>query len=181
LRMKPDVVLLATGAKPIIPSIPGVTSDKVITAIDLLAGKYQAGKRTVIVGGGLVGCETALHIAEQGTAVTVIEMLDSLMGDEFYATRMPIVRKLSEARVKIHTETKVLEIVEEGVIVDSKSLGRSTISADTVVLAAGLKSNVALQNALNNKISDVRVIGDCVEPRRVMNAIWEGFRTARLI
>jgi 2-enoate reductase len=181
LKMQPDVLLLATGAKPIIPSIPGITSNKVITAVDLLAGKYKAGKRTVIIGGGLVGCETALHIAELSKELTVVEMLDNLMEDEFHAIRMSMVRRLSEAKIKILTGTRVLEITKEGVIVDSKSTGRNTMTADTVVIAVGMKSNIELQNALGDQISDVRVIGDCVEPRRVVNAIWEGFRTARLI
>jgi len=181
LEMKPDVVFIATGSTSIVPEIPGVGKKMVVTAVDLLLGKQEARKSVVVVGGGLIGCETALYLAQKGKKLTIIEMLDGVMLDMYSANRMHLLKLLADADVNILTETKCLEIRDNGITIADKYGKRSTLEADTVVLAVGLKSNDGLLEALKDKIHEVYAIGDCVEPRKVINAIWEGFRTARLV
>lgn len=181
LEMKPDVVFIATGSTSIVPEIPGVGKKMVVIAVDLLLGKQEAGKSVVVVGGGLIGCETALYLAQKGKKLTIIEMLDGVMLDMYSANRMHLLKLLADADVNILTETKCLEIRDNGITIADKYGKRSTLEADTVVLAVGLKSNEGLLEALKDKIPEVYAIGDCVEPRKVINAIWEGFRTARLV
>jgi 2-enoate reductase len=181
LRMKPDAVLIATGGTPIIPDITGVGNEKVITAVDLLLAKKEAGESVAIVGGGLTGCETALYLAQQGKRVTIVEALDGVARDVPAPNRMQLTKLLDEALVKILTETDVLEINDSGITVCGTNGNTSKLAADTVVLAIGLKSSTALLEALEGKLQEVYAIGDCVKPRRVVNAIWEAFRTVRLI
>jgi 2-enoate reductase len=153
----------------------------VITAIDLLLNRRNVGESVVIVGGGLIGCETALHLAQQGKKLTILEILDSVARDIYSANRMHLLKLLDDAGVKILTETKILEITDQGIIISDKYGKKSTLAADSVVLALGLAPERGLLEALTDKVPEVHAIGDCVEPRRVINAIWEAFRTARLI
>ncbi|MFC1966782.1 FAD-dependent oxidoreductase, partial [Chloroflexota bacterium] len=180
-QLKPDAVFLATGSRPLIPDIPGIEMDKVVTASDLLLGKKEAGESVVVVGGGLVGCETAVYLAQKGKKVTVVEILGSVAGDMGTRDRMYLLKLLSEAKVKILTKTMISEITDKGITVTDECGDRSTLKADTVVLAVGLKSNNHLLKALMDKVPAVYAIGDCVEPRKVINAIWEGYRIARLV
>ncbi len=180
-EMNPDVVLIATGATPIILGIPGVEKDKVVTATDLLLGRKEAGDSVVVIGGNLVGCETALYLAQKGKKLTIVEILDSTARDMFVSSRMHLMKLLAESNVKILTRTNVLEITDEGITIADEHGERGTLDADTVVLAVGLKSNDELLKALKHKVPKVYAIGDCVEPHKVINAIWEGFHTARLI
>jgi len=180
-NMKSETIFIATGSTPIIPEIPGVENSKVITASDALLGRTEIGETVVVIGGGLVGCETALHLAQKGKRVTIVEILDSVARDIFAANRMHLLKLLTDTNVKILTETSIAEIMDDSVVITSKHGNGSKLENDTVVLALGLKSNRGLEETLKDTVPEIRVIGDCVEPRKVINAIWEGFRFARLI
>ena len=180
-KMAPDVVFLATGSKPIIPEIPGVEKRKVGTAADVLLGNQKVGEEVVVLGGGLVGCETALYLAQQGKRVTIVEILDSVARDVFSINRMHLIKLLNDTGVRILTETTVTEITGEGLVIVDKDGNSSKLESDSVVLALGLNANKELEETLKDVVPETRVIGDCVEPRKVMSAIWEAFRFARLI
>lgn len=180
-EMKPDGLFIATGSAPIIPQIPGVENRKVATAVEILLGKKKAGEAVIVIGGGLVGCEIALYLAQNGKKVTIVEILDGVARGMFFVNRMHLLELLASAGAKILTETEVLKIEEQGVLVVDKNGKKSVLEADTIVLAVGLKPEKRLFEALKNKIPEVYSIGDCVEPRKVIDAVWEGFRTARLI
>ena len=180
-KEEPQVVFVATGATSIIPDIPGIEKKKVVTGVDVLLGRKEAGELVVVVGGGLVGSETALYLAQKGKRVTIVEILDDLVRDAFKANRMYLLEMLDDAKVEALTGTSVLEITDDGITVAGKGGKRSMLEADTVVLALGLESCNGLAEALQDKVPEVYAVGDCVEPRKVINAIWEGFRTARLI
>ena len=180
-EMKPEVVFIAAGSTPIIPEIPGVDKEKVVTATDLLLGRKEAGESVVVIGGGLVGCETALYLAQKGKRLAIVEVLDSVVSDMIAVNRMHLLKLLADANVRILTGTKVLEITDEGITIADKDGKKSILEVDTVVLACGLKPNERLFDALKDTVPEVYAIGDCVEPRNVLHAIKEGFRLARLI
>jgi len=179
--MKPEIVFIATGSSPLIPEIRGVENRNVMTAVDALLGKREVGESVVVVGGGLVGCETALYLVQKGKKLTIVEILDSVARDMSEANRMHLLKLLAGASVRILTETSVSEIMGDSIVMADKYGKRSKLESDTVVLAVGLESNSELEEALKEKLPEVYAIGDCVKPRKLINAIWEGFRFARLI
>jgi len=176
----PDVVFIATGSTPFIPEIAGVERDSVVTAIDLLLGKKEAGNAVVVLGGGTVGCETALYLAQKGRKVTIV-VRSTVLRQMHIVNRMHLLKLLAEADVRILTETNVIEIMDIGVSIADKNGKRSTLEVDTVVLALGARPRQGLDETIKDKVPEVYAIGDCVAPRKVMNAIWEAFRTARRI
>ncbi len=182
-EIEPDVVIVATGSTPLIPPIPGVEKKNVVTAVDVLTGKASVGKRVVVVGGGQVGAETADFIAEKSLAesVTIVEMLPAIATDMESTNRAYMIPKLSQYGVKVLTNTKVEEITDTGVVVIDKEWKRQTIEADSIVLAMGYASNKALAEELRGKSSELYMIGDCVQPRRILNAIHEGSYIGRTI
>ena len=180
-KAAPEVLFIATGTTPITPEIPGVEKAKVGTAIDVLLGRKEVGEAVVVLGGGLVGCETALHLAQQGKKVTVVEILGSVARDMFAINRMHLMVLLADADVRILTETSVAEIADDSVTLVDRDGERSILANDTVVLALGLRANRGLEESLKDTVAETYVIGDCAEPRKVMDAIWEGFRLARLV
>jgi 2-enoate reductase len=180
-KIKPDAVFVATGSAAIIPEIPGVRKRKVITAGDSLTGRRKVGKSGVMIGGGLVGCETTLYLAQKGKKVTIVESLDSIARDMWSASRLHLLKLLHDANVDILTNVNVLEITDKGIVIADNDGKNIIIDADTVVLAVGFKPDRELFETLKNKLPEVYAIGDCVETREVMSAVWDGFNAARSI
>ena len=124
-KESPEVVIIATGSMPAIPDIPGVDRDSVITCIDLLLGKKKAGQKVAVIGGGLVGCETALWLAKEGKEVTIVEMLPELMAGSLpvpQMNRMMLLDLLALSKVNLITGARVQEISGEGVIAVKDSI-----------------------------------------------------------
>ena len=185
-KEEPDEVIVATGSKPVIPDVPGVNSDRGTTAIDLLLGKKTAGKRVVVIGGGLIGCETALWLAQQGRQVTIVEALKALMrsGSPVPRPNMMMLRDLLKFHgVNVLTNTSPCEVTTDGVIVVNQSAEKTTLPADTMVMACGLSPNRELYNSLKEIVTKTRLhlIGDASEARNIMHAIWDGYEAARNI
>jgi len=181
-EMKPDVVIVATGSAPIVPDIPGIESEKVVTAIDLLLGKKEAGETVVVVGGGLVGCETAVYLAQKGKRVTIVEVLGRIIPDVFEANRQHLFKMLAENGVCVLTDASLGRVTEEGaVVVNKRRRYQADLKADTVVLAVGLKPEIDLAKALEGKMAEIHSIGDCHEPRKILDAVWDAYNTVRVI
>jgi 2,4-dienoyl-CoA reductase-like NADH-dependent reductase (Old Yellow Enzyme family)/NADPH-dependent 2,4-dienoyl-CoA reductase/sulfur reductase-like enzyme len=189
-KVKPDVVIIATGAEPLIPSIKGVDKPNVITAHDVLASKKTPAEiaKAVVIGGGLVGCETADYIAERGDhmwnprrAVTIIEMLPDIALDAVAGPRSFLLKRLRGDDVKCITSATVKEILDDGVVYEIDGREESVCGMDTIILAVGAKSVDGLSDNIKGKVAEVYVIGDAKEPRRIVNAIHEGAEVAREI
>lgn len=175
---KPDRVIIAIGSTPLIPDVRGIDKPNVATCIDLLLNKRKCGESIVVIGGGLVGCETALWLAGQGKKVTVVEALSELATGMFEANRMLLLGMLKARNVVLMTDTSLDEVLNEGVIVTGKNFNKKTIPCDTVALAVGLKPQRELYESLRKDIPDLYLIGDCQEPRRIQNSIWDGCHVA---
>jgi len=174
----PDVVILATGSNPLIPKIPGV--ENATLAEDILSGKAKTGNSVVIIGGGLVGCELALNLATEGKKVTIVEALPQVATGEPILSRMGIINLLTKAKVNILTNAPVIEVYNDGVDI-TDSLGRRTkLNADTVILSVGRRSRIDKDLIESSKsiAKEVYIIGDAKQPRRIIDAIKEGFWTA---
>jgi 2-enoate reductase len=186
--LNPDVVFVATGATTSIPKIEGIEegikNGKVIAAVDLLLGNGKAGKSVAVVGGGAIGCETALFLAEQGKEVTVVKgrPIETLQDDMNWINALHLLKLLDEKNVKILDRHRTLRITETGVQVANNEGKESSLIAESIVVALGMKSvNGDFEEALKDKVPEIIAIGDCIKPRRVMNAIWEGYRKARIV
>jgi pyruvate/2-oxoglutarate dehydrogenase complex dihydrolipoamide dehydrogenase (E3) component len=172
--MNPDTLIIAVGAEPIIPPLPGIESSKVIIANDL-PNKYDSlGTKVVVLGGGLVGCETAVHMAQEGKDVTLIEMLHELCPDANPRYR-PLLLNQLEKIVTCKTETRGICITEEGLICSDRDGNESVLEADTIICAAGQKPLRNVVKNLRDCAPEVIEIGDCVKPGHVTEAVFRGY------
>jgi 2-enoate reductase len=180
-QFSPDVVILATGSTPFIPPLPGIGKGKVTTAIDVLLGKSQPGNKLIVAGGGSVGCEVALYLHGQGKRVTLIEMMKELLPEDINLnTRMGLLSMIKQSGIEVLTETRLVAVTDDGVLVSCAG-GEKELKADSVVLALGFRPESQLRQQLEGIVPELFVIGDCLQPRKIINAIWEGFHTARSI
>jgi len=182
-QKRPEVIVLATGSGPVAPEIAGIDNPKVITAIEALLQKKDPGKRVVVVGGGLIGCETALWLAKMGKSVTIIEKLAKLMPGEIdhNANKELLIDTLTFEGVGQRTGTALVEVMDTGIKVVGKDLQTETIPCDGVVLAVGLRSRNPLEKHINEMKYRFFKIGDCQNPRIILNAVWDAYRVANSI
>ncbi len=175
-KMDPDVVIVAAGSE-FSTDIKGSNRPNVATARDVLLGKKTLGERVIVIGGGLVGCETALYISEElGKKVIILEMLESVPYGVEPITAAALIEKMRAAGIEIKTGCFVREITEKGVIYEDKSWKIHEIQADSVVLATGLKARKEIFEKFKEVVKEVYVIGDCVEARKIYNAFEEAWR-----
>lgn len=172
--MQPDAVIVAVGADAIVPPIPGI--EKAIPATDSYS-KELTGRKLVIIGGGQVGCETALHFAYQGKDVTIVEMQDIIAKDASFTHRIPLLERLDESTTYL-TGTTCVEITDEGIVVKGKDGALQTLQADHVILAAGMKAKNAFAESFGNCAPEFFVIGDCVKAATVHEAVTDAYRAA---
>jgi 2,4-dienoyl-CoA reductase (NADPH2) len=202
-EINPDTVVLATGARPALPDIPGIEGQNVVQAWDLLDGRAGAGKRVVIVGGNAVGLETALYLANQGTLspealhflmtnraesietltkllnrgikeVTVVEMTKKAGSDIGLTTRWTVMGEISRLGIRVLTEARAVGITPEGLEIERRG-NIDLLAADSIVIAAGSKPENALADELKALAAEVLVVGDAKMPRNALAAIREGF------
>ncbi|MDZ5723657.1 FAD-dependent oxidoreductase [Acetobacterium sp. K1/6] len=171
---KPDTVIVATGGTPCKPAIKGIDKALVVTAEDALLGNVATGDQIVVAGGGEVGSETAAHLAMQQRDVTIIEMLPKICSDLDGVNKFNLMKILREYEVNQMTQTKVVEILDDGVIIEN-SQGQQTLPADTVVIALGYRPNNQLAEALSAVHNHVIVVGGAVKTSNAMVAINDGF------
>ncbi|MCL5735912.1 MAG: NAD(P)/FAD-dependent oxidoreductase [Actinobacteria bacterium] len=175
---KADAVIVAVGAEPARPDIPGLLEAKAVWAGDVFADLADVGARVVIAGGGGIGCECALHLAKGGKKVVIAEMLDEAALDFNFINRGMLLDLLRDAGVDIRTGAKVVAFSSTGITVEDAALGRTDIAADTVVLALGMTPRSDTVESLAGTAPIVVAVGDCVKPRLVIDAVREGFHAA---
>ena len=174
----PEVIILAVGAEPLIPDISGITKPNALWAGDVLAGKCNVGGSVIVVGGGLVGCETALFLAQQGKRAVVIEMMEGVATDLNPVSRTLLLELLTKQGVAIRTRVKLEEIFDDGAVIIDKDWNREKIDADSVILSLGFKPRTKMVETLKGVAPEAYAIGDCMNPGKLMDAIHGAFNVA---
>jgi 2,4-dienoyl-CoA reductase (NADPH2) len=199
-KLKPDVVIVATGGELVVPEITGIDHKHVITtpALHRMVKPYLKlfgpkllglptklwvpfGKHVVIIGGGLQGFEIAEFLLKRGRKVTIVETADAI-GKDMIDFRLGLVMDwFNRKGVNIVTGVKKMVITDKGLDITTKQGGKETIEADTIVPTAPLKPNTDLFKSLKAKMPKVYAIGDCKESRMIVDAIADGWRVGNAI
>lgn len=172
-----DACLVATGARPIMPPISGNARDKMIGALDVLNGA-PVGKQVVVLGGGMIGVETAVELAIQGHQVTIVEMLDDIMNDCAITDVIAYWGMIYENNVRVLTRWRLDEVNQDGAVISDRRGRRQNIPCDNVVVAAGLRSDHTLFEELNEAGLEAVEIGDGEQVGKIMDAIHNGYKAA---
>nr|MDO8082863.1 NAD(P)/FAD-dependent oxidoreductase [Candidatus Freyarchaeota archaeon] len=178
--LAPDVVCIATGSSTVLPKIPGIDGDNVVLATDVLAGKAEAGKTVVILGGGEIGLETGYHLAEKGKKVTILEQMKRVATAMIPTFNYYVRHKFMGFGGKIITLAKVVEVTQEGAVYEKEGQ-RVLEKADTVVVALGTVPNVGLLESSGEKVREIYAVGDAVKPGRIMEAVHSASEIGRKI
>lgn len=178
-EMKPHTVINAIGAVPIVPSIPGKEKEFVVNSHDVLDGKVSIGGNVVVIGGGMVGMETAEYLAEKGAKVTVLEMLKEFCADMGHTRKICVTESIYAAGIKPVTEVKVTEI-KDGMVVGEKEGNLVEFPCDYAVMAVGAvkRDGSALEKACSDLGIGYYAIGDAGMARRALNATREAYDAA---
>ena len=176
---KPDVSIIATGSKPLIPPIPRVNGAHVFSSLEVLSGAADTGKSPVIIGGGLVGCETAIWLAGKGKCPEIIEMLPDILSGGVKVpmqVRMMTENLMEKNKVKVSAGWRLTEIRSDGVEVENKDGIKRTVKSDTIVLSMGMSPRNDLADELEKAGYSYYRIGDCREPGNIMGAVWDAYQ-----
>jgi 2,4-dienoyl-CoA reductase-like NADH-dependent reductase (Old Yellow Enzyme family)/thioredoxin reductase len=176
-QMKPDVLIVAVGADPAKPPIPGLDNPKVIVGATMHYAPQNYGDKVVVIGGGLIGCESAAELHAEGRDVTVVEMLPGIAPGCGQAQSNAL--RVGMQGVKVRTSTACKRITDEGVWVQAEGKDEELIPADSVILSAGMRPRTALVEELQKAtVPEFYAIGDCAAARKMGDAIREGYYTA---
>ncbi len=176
-KERPDVLVLAIGAVPYYPEIEGIASDNVFEATFALndPSAFEE-KNIVVIGGGDVGCETALFLAREGArSVSIIEILDRLMEDEFQHNSITLESLINDEGIKVYTGSRVNRILPNKVEFLKDNKTPSILRIDSVILATGFIVPEDIIRALQNTKVKTLLAGDCVKPQRLREAITSGY------
>jgi 2,4-dienoyl-CoA reductase-like NADH-dependent reductase (Old Yellow Enzyme family)/thioredoxin reductase len=180
-ELKAEAVILAAGSRMVLPDLPGTENPIVGTPLTLLSGKFNPGDRVLVAGGGAMGCEVALHLSSLGKKVCLVEMLPHLAVDLENRSRSALLQLLKEKGVEIRTDRKVVSIEPDRVLLSGPGGRAEEVPSDSVILALGLKPNQELVQPLKENFRECHMIGDCLEPRRIYQAVHEGAFVGRAI
>jgi NADPH-dependent 2,4-dienoyl-CoA reductase/sulfur reductase-like enzyme len=180
-QIKPDAVILATGARPQKLNVPGIERSNVVLPNDILLGKAIVGKKILIIGGGTVGCETAHFLAEYGKSITIVEMLDEIGTDLGFVPRPLMLEKLKALNVEMITSARVMEILLEGAVVERRGQKERLIGFDHIVMAVGSISNSELYEGIKEIVAEVYLVGDAAKPKKIMEALADAMELAQRI
>lgn len=176
-EIAPDAMILAVGSNPIVPPLPGMDGKNVVIVNDYYLRKDEVEDTVVVLGGGLAGCECAVHLGMDGKKVHLVEMRDTLAPDCNIRHR-PILMKQVEQYVTAHTNCQGLRVTEEGLICRNAEGEEVLIPGKTVVCAVGQRANRAAVDELRGCAPWVREIGDCARVSNITNAIYQGYHAA---
>ncbi len=175
-----DELIVAVGAEPELPDVPGITGSNVLLAGDVMSGRDAPGTRVVVVGAGGMAQEAALHLARQGKQVAIVEIPGGSAQDQTvnFVDAMVLEDQLEEYGIRVRKGVVLEEVLAGKVVVRDANGHFQELSADAVVVAANLRARTGVVEKLMDAAPEVHVVGDCKAPRILFNAVHEGFEAA---
>jgi 2,4-dienoyl-CoA reductase-like NADH-dependent reductase (Old Yellow Enzyme family)/thioredoxin reductase len=177
-KFAPDAVIVAVGSTPWAPPIPGIGGKNVLNCREVLSGEKKAGKKVVVIGAGPVGCETCYFLAETKGADVTLTFPEPAIEAKFWMFKKYFQDKLAKDNVRVYPHVQFKEITPKGVAIVTEDGKDVFLDCDTVVLSTGSTPDTALSEALKGKYADFAAIGDCVQPRKIREAVEEAMWAA---
>ncbi len=179
INERPDEVILATGSQPRLISVDGL--DRILTGEDILTERHDPGERVLIVGGGLVGVESAEFLLKAGKTPVIVEMLEEIARDMEPVSRKLAMKQLTAAKVEIHTDTRLVYMRDGMATIESRGQRSEIGPFDSVVAAVGASPVDELSAVLREHGISVQVVGDASQPRQIYDAVKEGWKAAMTV
>ena len=170
---KPDALIIAAGSRPLVPPIKGLDGDNVVIVNNYYKEKDKVGDHVVVFGGGLAGCECAIHLGREGKKVEIVEMRPTLATDANVRHRPLLLAEIAKTAT-VHTGYKGVEVTQKGILCTDPSGKQVLVPGDTVICALGQRSRTDVVEALRNSAPFVRVIGDAARVSTITNAVYWG-------
>ncbi|MDI3536006.1 MAG: hypothetical protein PWP16_155 [Eubacteriaceae bacterium] len=178
LKEAADALIIAVGSEPLIPPIKGIEGENVIVVNDYYLKKNQVKDSVVVLGGGLAGCEAAIHFAREGKKVSLVEMRDELAVDANIRHRPLLLDEIKKCQIAVHTGLKGIEVQDAGVLCQDQDGKEMLISGQTIIAAMGQKALRQTVEELYDCAPRVATIGDCVKPANITAAVYQGHHAA---
>lgn len=176
-REKADALIVAVGSMPLVPPIKGLDGDNVVIVNNYYKEKDKVEDEVVVFGGGLAGCECAVHLGMEGKKVHIVEMRENLCPDANVRHR-PLLLKELEKYATVHTGYTGIEVTTDGIMCVDANGEEQLVSGKTVICALGQRSRTDMVNALSDAAPFVRVIGDAAKVSTITNAVYLGYHAA---
>ena len=176
-KQSPDALIIAVGSEPLVPPIRGLDGDNVVIVNNYYLEKDKVTDNVVVFGGGLAGCECAVHLGMEGKKVHLIEMRDDLAPDANVRHR-PLLLKEIDKFVEVHTGYTGLEVTKDGIICKNQDGKQILVPGSTVICALGQRSRTELVDSLRDSAPYVAVIGDAARVSNITNAVYWGYYAA---
>ena len=177
-REQADALIIAVGSTPLVPPIPGLKGDNVVVVNNYYLEKDKVTDDVVVFGGGLAGCECAVHLGMEGKNVHLVEMRDQLAPDANVRHRPLLLKEIDKYVAAVHTGCKGLEVRPDGVLCETTAGEQVLVPGTTVICALGQRSRTDLVDALRDAAPFVRVIGDAAKVSTITNAVYWGYHAA---
>ncbi len=173
-----DALIVAVGSTPLVPPIPGLDGPNVVVVNDYYLKKEQVGDTVVVMGGGLAGCECAVHLAQEGKQVALVEMRDALSPDANVRHRPLLLAQIAKLGIDVRLEHKALSVSAEGVTCETPDGEEVLVEGESIICALGQRSNTAAVAELADAAPFVRVIGDAARVATITQAVYQGYHAA---
>ena len=174
----PDALIVAVGSRPFVPPIPGLDKENVIIVNDYYLNKDKVGDDVVVFGGGLAGCECAIHLGMEGKKVRLVEMRDTLAPDANVRHRPLLLKEVEKYVEAVHTGYRGVEVTDQGIICETPDKETVLVPGTTVICALGQRPKADLADSLRDSAPYVAVIGDAAKVSTITNAVYQGYYAA---
>lgn len=172
-----DALIIAVGSRPLVPPIPGLDGDNVVIVNNYYLEKDKVSDQVVVFGGGLAGCECAIHLGMEGKQVHLVEMRDELAPDANVRHRPLLLAEIAKY-VTVHTGYKGKQVTAEGIVCEDKDGKEHLVPGTTVICALGQRSRSDVTDSLREAAPYVAVIGDASRVSTITNAVYWGYHAA---